>query len=90
MVRTGGKQLVVNQDRNILKKKCMGSHWELNPRYMVPVSIQVYIYMQVCTIIGSKACRLLFLLINNNELVVKCIGRIEPKASDLRFRCSEH
>ena len=32
VVRTGGKQLVVNQDRNILKKKCMGSHWELNPR----------------------------------------------------------
>ena len=24
-VRTGGKQLVVNQDRNIPKKKCMGS-----------------------------------------------------------------
>ena len=31
-VRTGGKQLVVNQDRNKLKKKCMGSHWESNPR----------------------------------------------------------
>ena len=29
---TGGKQLVVNQDRNIPKKKCMGSHWESNPR----------------------------------------------------------
>ena len=32
VVRTGGKQLVVNQDKNIPKKKCMGSHWELNPR----------------------------------------------------------
>ena len=32
MVRTGGKQLVVSQDRNILKGKCMGSHWESNPR----------------------------------------------------------
>ena len=25
VVKTGGKQLVVNQDRNIPKKKCMGS-----------------------------------------------------------------
>ena len=24
VVRTGRKQLVINQDRNILKKKCMG------------------------------------------------------------------
>ena len=32
VVRTGGKQLVVNQDRNIPKKKCMGSHRESNPR----------------------------------------------------------
>ena len=23
---------MVNQDRNKLKKKCMGSHWESNPR----------------------------------------------------------
>ena len=31
VLRTGGKLLVVNQDRNILKKKCMGSHCESNP-----------------------------------------------------------